>query len=128
MLRLVGFADEIFNKLESRAVQSIKMTTQEETREAIIKSLQKIGQESKINFREFIIEEHTQGKYRSGTWTYKIFRQRVSLEHWFSAFSSRKEETDVTYQTDADAGKLEADLRKCLDVVREAVKRKKGMF
>lgn len=104
------------------------MATQEEAKQAIADCLTRIGQESKIAFREFEIEAHTQGKYRSGTWTYKIFRQRVSIEYWFSAFSSRKEETDVTYQTDEDLNKLEADLRKCFDAVREAVKRKKGMF
>jgi len=104
------------------------MVTQEEAKEAVVECLTRIGQESKIVFREFEIEAHTQGKYRSGTWTYKIFRQRVSLEHWFSAFSSRKEETDISYQADEDLKKLEADLRKCLDLVREAVKRKKGMF
>jgi len=104
------------------------MTTQDETKKAIVECLQRIGQESKITFKEFEIEAHTQGKYRSGTWTYKISRQRVSLEHWFSSFSSRKEETDVTFQTDNDLKKLEDDLRKCLDLVREAVKRKKGMF
>jgi hypothetical protein len=104
------------------------MATQEEARKAVIYCLSRIGQESKSVFKEFEIEAHTQGKYRSGTWTFKIFRQRVSLEYWFSAFSSRKEEADTTYQTDEDMQKLEADLRKCFDEVREAVKRKKGMF
>ncbi len=75
-----------------------------------------------------MIEDHTQGKYRSGTWTYKISRQRVALEYWFSAFSSRKEETDVTFQTDGDARQLEDDLRGCLTKVRVAVNRKKGLF
>ena len=46
----------------------------------------------------------------------------------FSAFSSKKNEIDITYQTDNDLNKLEADLRASYDVVREAVKRKKGMF
>jgi len=104
------------------------MATQEEAKQAVVECLTRIGQESKILFKEFEIEAHTQGKYRSGTWTYKIFRQRVSLEHWFSAFSSRKEETDITYQTDDDLKNLETDLRKCLETVRDAVKRKKGMF
>ncbi len=90
--------------------------------------LNRLGQESKITFREFETEAHTQGKYRSGTWTYKLFRQRISLEYWFSSFSSRKEETDITFQADDDVQKLEDDLRKCLVKVREAVKRKKGMF
>lgn len=104
------------------------MTKQEELTQAVAQSLQTIGQESKIVFKEFDIEEHTQGKYRAGTWTYKIFGRRVSLDYWFSSFSSKKEEADTTFQTDGDAQKLEADLRKCFDAVREAVKRKKGMF
>jgi hypothetical protein len=104
------------------------MATQEEAKQAIVDCLNQIGQEAKIVFKEFEIEAHTQGKYRSGTWTYKVFRQRVSLEYWFSAFSSRKQETDVTYHSDDDRKKLETDLRDCYDVVREAVKRKKGMF
>ncbi len=104
------------------------MATQEETLQKVIECLSRIGQESKIIFKEFEIEAHTQGKYRSGTWTYKFARQRVSLEYWFSAFSSRREETDITYQADDDLKKLEDDLRKCLNKVRDAVKRKKGMF
>jgi hypothetical protein len=104
------------------------MTTQEEAKQAVVDCLSRIGQESKIVFKEFEIEAHTQGKYRSGTWTYKVLRQRVSLEYWFSSFSSRKEETDITYRTDNDLKKLEVDLRKIFDAVREAVKRKKGMF
>ncbi|HEY8559686.1 MAG TPA: hypothetical protein VIL74_04725 [Pyrinomonadaceae bacterium] len=104
------------------------MATQEEVKAAVAECLTRIGQDLKIVFKEFEIEAHTGGKYRSGTWTYKFARNRVSLEYWFSAFSSRKEETNVTYQTDGDAAKLEADLRKCLDTVRDAVKRKKGMF
>lgn len=104
------------------------MAAQEEVKQAVVECLNRIGQESKIGFKEFEIEAHTQGKYRSGTWTYKIFRQRVSLEYWFSAFSSRKEETDITYQSDDNLNKLETDLRKAFDAVREAVKRKKGMF
>jgi len=104
------------------------MASQEETKQAVVGCLERIGQESKINFKEFEIEAHTQGKYRPGTWTYKISRQRVSLEYWFSSFSSRKEETDISFQTDANFQKLESDLRKCFETVREAVKRKKGMF
>ena len=104
------------------------MATQEETKEKVIQCLEQIGHESKITFKEFEIEAHTEGKYRSGTWTYKISRQRVSLEYWFSSFSSRKEETDLTFQADGDVKKLEDDLRLCLRTVREAVKRKKGMF
>jgi len=104
------------------------MATQEEAKAAVVECLARIGQESKIVFKEFEIEDHTGGRYRSGTWTYKIFRQRVSLEHWFSAFSSRKEEIDITYHTDDDPVKLEADLRRCLETLRDAVKRKRGMF
>jgi hypothetical protein len=104
------------------------MTTQEEAKQAVVDCLSRIGQDAKTHFKEFEIEHHTQGKYRSGTWTYKIFRQRVSIDYWFSAFSSRKAETDITYQTDENPQKLEEDLRRCFDVVREAVKRKKGMF
>ena len=104
------------------------MATQEEAKQAVVDVLSRIGQEAKINFKEFEIEAHTGGKYRSGTWTYKVFRQRVSLDYWFSAFSSKKHEIDITFHTDNDLTKLEADLRACYDVVREAVKRKKGMF
>ena len=104
------------------------MATQEETKQTVVQCLERIGQESKIVFKEFEIEAHTQGKYRAGTWTYKVARQRVSLEYWFSSFSSRKEETDISFQIDNDLQKLESDLRKCLGIVREAVKRKKGMF
>lgn len=101
---------------------------QESVKQAVNDVLRRIGQELKINFKEFVIEDHTSGKYRSGTWTYKITPQRVAIEHWFSAFSSRKEEAIITFQTDNDSGKLENDLRDCLDKVREAVKRKRGMF
>lgn len=104
------------------------MATQEEAKQAVVDSLTRLGQEAKINFKEFVIEDHTGGKYRSGTWTYKIFRQRVSIDYWFSAFSSKKHEIDITYHTDNNLSKLETDLRDCYDVVREAVKRKKGMF
>lgn len=104
------------------------MATQEEAKQAVADCLHRIGQDAKIAFREFVIEDHTQGKYRSGTWTYKILGRRVSLDYWFSAFSSRKHEIDITYQADNDLPKLETDLRNCYDAVREAVKRKKGMF
>lgn len=104
------------------------MATQEEAKQAVVECLAHIARDSKITFKEFEIEAHTQGKYRSGTWTVKVFRQRVSLEYWFSAFSSRKEEMDISFHTDNDLTKLEADLRRCFDAVREAVKRKKGMF
>jgi hypothetical protein len=104
------------------------VTVQELTRRAITEVLRRITPELKINFKEFEIEDHTSGKYRSGTWTYKITGQRVALEYWFSAFSSRKEEILTTFQADGNFAKLESDLRNCLDKVRDAVKRKKGMF
>jgi len=104
------------------------MATQEEAKQAVAGCLNRIGQEAKINFKEFEIEAHTQGKYRSGTWTYKILGRRVSIDYWFSAFSSRKQEIDITFHADEDLSKLEADLRNGYDAVREAVKRKKGMF
>lgn len=119
---------EIIFKKQFGELSKIKMATQEEAKQAVVDCLTRIGQESKIVFKEFEIEAHTQGKYRSGTWTYKIFRQRISLDYWFSSFSSRKQEIDITYHTDDDLKKLEADLRDCYDAVREAVKRKKGMF
>src|ERR1044072_9473425 len=100
------------------------MASQEETKQKFVGCLQHIGQDSKISFKEFEIEAHTQGQYRPGTWTYKLARQRVSLEYWFSSFSSKKEETDISFQTDENVQKLEADLRKCFETVREAVKRK----
>lgn len=103
-------------------------TDQEAVKEAVAEVLRRIGMDLKINFKEFEIEDHTGGKYRSGTWTYKVTGQRVALEYWFSAFSSRKEETPITFHADNDAAKLEADLRNGLDIVRDAVKRKKGMF
>lgn len=104
------------------------VTVQELTKRAVTEVLRRIGQDLKINFKEFEIEAHTSGKYRSGTWTYKITGQRVALEYWFSAFSSRKEETLTTFQADGDFAKLENDLRNSLNTVRDAVKRKKGMF
>ncbi len=104
------------------------MATQDETKQTLVECLNRIGQKSKTTFKEYEVEAHTQGKFRPGTWTYKLFQRRVSLEYWFSSFSSRKEETDISYQNDNDAKKLEDDLRECFDKVREAVKRKKGMF
>ena len=104
------------------------MATQDETKQELVECLSRIGQKLKITFREYEIEVHTQGKFRPGTWTYKISHRRVTLEYWFSSFSSRKEETDISYQTDNDAQKLETGLTECFDKVREAVKRKKGMF
>lgn len=104
------------------------MATQEETRQAVVECLNSFGRESKIEFEEYDIEAQTRGDYDDDNWTYKIARQRVSLEYWFSSFSSRKEETDITYGADDDGAKLESDLRECLGKLREAVKRRKGMF
>ncbi|MGI8470425.1 MAG: hypothetical protein ACR2N3_18450 [Pyrinomonadaceae bacterium] len=104
------------------------MATQEETNQAVVKCLNHIGQWSKIDFEEYDVETQTRGDYDDDNWTYKIVRQRVSLEYWFSSFSSRKEETDITYGADGDRAKLESDLRACLDKLREIVKRKKSMF
>lgn len=104
------------------------MATQEETNQAIVECLNKIGQGSKVEFEEYDIETQTRGDYDDENWTYKIARQRVSLEYWFSSFSSRKEETDITYGADDDSAKLENDLRACFDKLREIVKKRKGMF
>lgn len=104
------------------------MAAQEEINQAVVKTLNRIGQELKIEFEEYDIETQTRGEYDDDNWTYKIVRQRVSLEYWFSSFSSRKEETDLTYGADDDAEKLEKDLRECLDKLRTFVKRRKGMF
>lgn len=104
------------------------MATQEETKQAVVECLNRIGQDLKIEFEEYEIEPQTLGEYDSDTWTYKIVRQRVSLEYWFSSFSSRKEEIDITYGADENREKLEADLRECLSRLREVVKRKKSMF
>ena len=104
------------------------MKTQEETNQAIISTLNKIGQESKTDFEEYDIETQTRGEYDDDNWTYKIVRQRVSLEYWFSSFSSRKEETDITFAADNNTEKLEADLRECFSKLRDFVKKRKGMF
>lgn len=105
------------------------MATQEETRKAIEDCLKRIGQEAKINFKEFVVDDYTQGKYRSGSWTYKISGgNRVSIDYWFDPFSSRKEETDISYAADGDAKKLESDLKECQASVRRFVNKKKGIF
>jgi hypothetical protein len=104
------------------------MATQEETKQAVEDCLKRIGRQSRIVFEEFAIEKHTSGGYSSGTWTYKFTPGRVSIEYWFSAFSTRKEETEITYQNDNNPEKLESDLRACFNKVQDAVKRKKGMF
>lgn len=104
------------------------MATQEDIKPAIVECLNRIGQESKIKFDEYDIETQTRGAYKSETWTYKIVGRRVSLEYWFSSFSSRREEKDITFGADENKEKLETDLRECLGKLRETVKRKKGMF
>lgn len=104
------------------------MATQAETAQAAEECLKRIGQELKISFREFEIETYTGGGYNSGAWTYKITPRRVALDYWFSSFSTKKEEIEITYAADEDATKLERDLRAGLDKLREAVKRKKGIF
>lgn len=104
------------------------MATQEEAAQKTLEILNHLGAEQKIKFVEFDIETHTQGKYKSGNYTYKISRNRVALEYWFSAFSSRKEETEITYQRDDDEAKLKTDLRHSLSKLQETVKKKKGIF
>jgi hypothetical protein len=104
------------------------MATQEETKQAIADCLKRIGRESRVIFEEFSIETYTGGGYSSGTWAYKFTPGRVAIEYWFSAFSTKKEETEITYQDDDNTEKLESDLRACFGKVQEAVKRKKGMF
>lgn len=104
------------------------MKTQEETNEAIVECLNRIGKDLKIDFDEYDIEMQVSGDFDDDNWTYKIVRQRVSLEYWFTSYSSRKEETDITFGADGDFGKLENDLRECLDKLREFVKRRKGIF
>lgn len=104
------------------------MATQEETKQAVEDCLKQIGQELKITFKEFVIDSYTQGGYRSGTWTYKLARNRVSLDYWFDSFSSRKEEIDITYSADDDEDKLKSDLKECQNSVRRFVNKKKGIF
>jgi hypothetical protein len=104
------------------------MATQAETKQAVEDCLKRIGRASRIIFEEFAIEIYTGGGYSSGTWVYKFTPSKVSIEYWFSSFSSKKEETDITYADDNNAEKLESDLRASFGKVQEAVKRKKGMF
>jgi hypothetical protein len=104
------------------------MKTQEEINQAVVACLNRIGQELKIDFEEYDIETQVSGDFDDDNWTYKIVRQRVSLEYWFTSYSSRKEETDITFGADGDAGKLEKDLRECLEKLRGFVKKRKGIF
>src|SRR5215213_2621732 len=105
------------------------MATQEEIKQAVEECLKRIGKESRVIFKEFSIETHTGGGYGSGTWAYKFSPPRsVTLEYWFSAFSTRKEEIEITYPDDANKEKLEVDLKACFSSLNQTVKRKKGMF
>jgi len=104
------------------------MAEKAEAEKAIIDSLKHIGQEYKINFEEFSTETFSGGGYKAGKWTYKINNQWVDVNYWFSAFSNRKEEVKITYAADDDKEKLETDLRKCVNTVRQFVKRKTSTF
>lgn len=104
------------------------MATQEETKQTVEDSLKRIGRELKIIFDDFSTETYTQGGYSSGTWTYKLTPRRLSLEYWFSSFSNRKEEIEITYPADDNKEKLENDLREALSKLRQIVNRKKGTF
>lgn len=104
------------------------MATQEEAKQAVRESLKRIGQGQRIIFDEFAVETYTGGGYSSGTWTYKFTPTTVSIEYWFSAFSSRKEEVEITYAADENKEKLELDLKEGLSKVRQFVNRKKGIF
>ena len=104
------------------------MATQEELEQAVEDCLKKIGKEFKINFSRYLTPTYTQGGYGAGDWTYNLTQHRVSLEYWFSAFSSRKEEIEATYPADGDKEKLESDLRAVFTKVHQVVKRKKGLF
>lgn len=104
------------------------MATQAATKQAVEDCLKRIGRESRIVFDEFATETYTSGGYGAGTWTYKLTGNRIALEYWFSSFSTRKEETEITYSDDENPEKLESDLRACLSRVQQVVKRKKGLF
>lgn len=104
------------------------MATQAETEIAVEECLAEIGRGSKISFRKFETEEYTRGDYRSGTWTFKLNPSRVSLEYWFSAFSSRKEDVAVSFAADENRETLTKNLKEGLSKLQTFVKRKKGMF
>jgi hypothetical protein len=104
------------------------MATQEELEQAVEDCLKQIGKESKIVFSRYLTPTYTQGGYSAGDWTYNFTQQRVSLEYWFSAFSSRKEEIEATYPADDNKEKLESDLRAIFGKLHQTVKRKKGLF
>lgn len=104
------------------------MATLAETEIAVEECLQQIGQEYKISFKKFETEDYTKGAYRGGTWTYKINRSRISLEYWFSGFSSRKEDAEISFSTDENREELKSRLKETLGKLQTFVKRKKGMF
>lgn len=104
------------------------MATQAETDIAVEECLQQIGQEYKISFKKFETEDYTKGAYRGGTWTYKTSWNRVSLEYWFSGFSSRKEDAEISYSADENKEELKNRLKDALARLQTFVKRKKGMF
>jgi hypothetical protein len=104
------------------------MATQEETKQAVEDCLKQIGQQSRVIFKEFAIETYTAGGYGAGTWAYKFSSRSVTLEYWFSSFSTRKEEVEITYVDDDNREKLQSDLKDCFTRLHQIVKRKKGMF
>lgn len=104
------------------------MATQAETDKVVEECLQQLGNEYKISFKKFETEDYTKGDYRSGTWTYKSSWKRVSLEYWFSSFSSRKEDVEINYSADENKETLEKNLSDGLSRLQTFVKKKKGMF
>lgn len=87
-----------------------------------------IENESKISFREFEIEDHTNGRYGAGMWTYRVSGRNVGFEYWFSPYSSRKQEFQLTFDRDHDLVNLESQMRKAFNSVRTTVSRKRGTF
>lgn len=104
------------------------MATQAETEIAVDECLQQSGREHKISFKKFETENYTRGDYRASTWTYKLTSNRVSLEYWFSGFSSRKEDAEINYSADENKEELKSRLKDALSRLQAFVKRKKGMF
>jgi hypothetical protein len=104
------------------------MATHEEADQAIGECLKHIGQEFKVVFQKYLVPTYTQGGYGAGDWTYNLTQNRASLEYWFSSFSSKKEEVQITYFEDENKEKLESDLRAGFLKVHQTVKRKKGLF
>ena len=104
------------------------MATQDETKQAVEDCLIRIVKEFRIVFAEFQTDAYTQGGYSSGKWTYNLSQRSVSLDYWFSSFSSRKEQVEITYPQDDNKEKLESDLREGASKVRQFVNQKKRMF